>query len=59
MNNKTIIVIIAGTFILLFATSFLLDIQIVSRSIARVFIVYLLMVVELLIGFLLLKESVK
>jgi len=59
MNNKTIIIIIAGTFILLFATSFLLDIQIVSRSIARVFIVYLLMVVELLIGFLLLKESVK
>jgi hypothetical protein len=59
MNNKTIIIIIAGTFILLFATSFLLDIQIVSRSIARVFIIYLLMIVELLIGFLLLKEAVK
>jgi len=57
-NNLEIILIITGTFILLFATSFLFDINLVSSSIPRLIITIMLMVLELLIGILLLKNSV-
>jgi len=58
--NKSIqiILIIIATFIVLFATSFLFDIDMVSGSISRVTITIALMIIELGISILLLKDVV-
>ena len=58
--NKSIqiILIIIATFIVLFATSFLFHIDMVSSSISRVTITIALMIIELGISILLLKDVV-
>lgn len=57
-KNIQIIITILGTFALLFATSFLLDLQIVASSIIRQILVILLLLIEASIGFLVLKDQI-
>jgi len=58
-NNIQIITTIAVTYLLLFVTSFLLDLQIISISIVRRILVIMLLITEFTIGFLILKYLVK
>ena len=57
-QNIQIIATIIITFILLFATSLLLDIPLIEKSITRSILIFMLMIIELGFGFLILKEKI-
>ena len=59
MKLISLLLTIIITFLLLFATSFLLDIQLISNNYIRVFLVYLLLIIELLLGVFIFKQLSK
>ncbi len=57
-QNLQIVLIIIITFLLLFATTLLLDIKLISDSYVRKLLIYLFMLIEAFFGFIILKEAV-
>jgi len=56
MGNMQKIQVIIGTFLLLFITSFLLDLELIKSNFVRVALVYLLILLEVFLGFMVLKK---
>lgn len=54
-----LITVIILTFIILFATSFLLDLEIISSSFIRKLLIYILLIIEAAIGILIYMQLIK
>lgn len=59
VSDLKIILIIVATLILMFATSLLLDLQMVQQQIVRVVIIYIAILAQLVVGFALVKDNLK
>ena len=58
-KNSIIILLLIALFIVPFVTTFLLDIQLIKISIARQLLVYLLLLIEIIVIALLLRNEIK
>mgnify|MGYP003680674041 CR=1 FL=1 len=58
-KDLKLILIIITTLLLMFATSLLLDLQIVQQQFIRKVIVYVAITIQLLLGFLILKNQLQ
>ena len=58
-KDLKLILIIITTLLLMFATSLLLDLQIVQQQFIRKVIVYVAITIQLLLGFLIPKNQIK
>lgn len=58
-SDLKIILIIVATLTLMFATSLLLDLQMVQQQIVRIVIIYIAILVQLVIGFAMVKANLK
>lgn len=58
-KNLKLILIIIIPIALMFATSLLLDLQLVQDQLVRKFIIYLLIAIEAFIGFVVFKAEIK
>lgn len=58
-SDLKIILIIVATLTLMFATSLLLDLQMVQQQIVRIVIIYIAILVQLVIGFAVVKANLK
>jgi hypothetical protein len=58
-DNLKLITVILATLLLMFATSLLLEIELIQKEWIRLMIVYLAIIIEMTIGFLILKLFLK